>query len=180
MAVTSTNGDVIGGWSIELAQLRIGFTRFLYPFLAGLLLSRIFKPGFIKNSFIYCTISIIFILSFPRIGGTTHLWLNGLYDSLSIIILFPLIVYMGASGQMKGKNSEAICQFLGNISYPIYIVHYPLIYIYSAWVVDKKITLSNAWPMGLVLLSGAIMLAYATFSLYDLPIRKWLSQKFMR
>lgn len=180
MAVTSTNGDVIGGWSLELAQLRIGFTRFLYPFLAGLLLSRIFKPGFIKNSFIYCSILIIFILSFPRIGGTSHLWLNGLYDSLSIIILFPIIVYMGASDMLKGKNSEALCQFLGNISYPIYIVHYPLIYIYSAWVVDKKIPLSNGWPMGLLLLSGAIMLAYASFKLYDLPLRKWLSQKFMR
>jgi peptidoglycan/LPS O-acetylase OafA/YrhL len=180
MAVTSPNGDVIGGWSIEPAQLRIGFTRFLYPFLAGLLLSRIIRPGFIKNSFIYCSMFIILILSFPRIGGTTHLWLNGLYDSLSIIILFPLIVYMGASGQVKGKNSQALCQFLGNISYPIYIVHYPLIYIFSAWVVDNKITLSHAWPMGLGLLSGAIILAYASFKLYDLPLRKWLSQKFMR
>ena len=180
MAVTSPNGDVIGGWSIEPAQLRIGFTRFLYPFLAGLLLSRIIRPGFIKNSFIYCTMFIILILSFPRIGGTNDLWLNGLYDSLSIIILFPLIVYMGASSQVKGKNSQALCQFLGNISYPIYIVHYPLIYIFSAWVVDNKITLSNAWPMGLVLLSGAIILAYASFKLYDLPLRKWLSKKFMR
>ena len=180
MAVTSPNGDVIGGWSIEPAQLRIGFTRFLYPFLAGLLLSRIIRPGFIKNSFIYCTMFIILILSFPRIGGTNDLWLNGLYDSLAIIILFPLIVFMGASGQMKGKNSQVLCQFLGNISYPIYIVHYPLIYIFSAWVVDNKITLSNAWPMGLVLLSGAIILAYASFKLYDLPLRKWLSQKFMR
>jgi peptidoglycan/LPS O-acetylase OafA/YrhL len=123
---------------------------------------------------------IILILSFPRIGGTNDLWLNGLYDSLSIIILFPLIVYMGASGQMKGKNSQALCQFLGNISYPIYIVHYPLIYIFSGWVVDNKITLSNAWPVGLVLLLGAIILAYVSFKVYDLPLRKLLSQKFMK
>jgi len=180
LAVTSPNGDVIGGWSIKLAQLRIGFTRFLYPFLAGLLLSRLFKPGLIKNSFIWCSLFIIFILSFPRIGGNNNLWLNGLYDSLSIIILFPLIVCIGASGQVKGKNSQVLCEFLGNISYPIYMVHYPLIYIFSAWVVNNKVTLSNAWPMGLVVLLGAITLAYASFKLYDLPVRKWLSQKFMR
>lgn len=179
MAVTSPNGDVIGGWSLEPAQLRIGFTRFLYPFLAGLLLSRIIRPGRIRNSFIYCSLFIILILAFPRIGGATHLWQNGLYDSLSIIFLFPLIVYMGVSGQVKGKYSVAVCQFLGNISYPIYIVHYPLIYIFSAWVVDNNITLQHAWPMGLVLLSGAIVLAYACFKLYDVPVRKWLSQKFM-
>jgi len=180
LAVTSPNGDIIGGWSIELAQLRIGFTRFLYPFLVGLLLSRIFKPGLIKNSFIWCSLFIILILSFPRIGGNNNLWLNGLYDSLSIIILFPLIVCIAASGQVKGKNSQAFCKFLGNISYPIYIVHYPLIYIFSAWVVDNKISLSSAWPIGLVVLLGAITLAYASFKLYDLPVRKWLSQNFMR
>lgn len=180
MAVTSPNGDVIGGWSIEPMQLKIGFTRFFYPFLAGLLLSRIIKPGFFKNAFLYCTILIMLILSFPRIGGLTDVWQNGLYDSLTIVILFPFIVYMGASGHVKGKLSQAFCQFLGNISYPIYIVHYPLIYIYSSWVVDNKINISHAWPMGLVLFAGAIMLAYASFRFYDLPTRKWLSQKFMK
>jgi peptidoglycan/LPS O-acetylase OafA/YrhL len=33
-------GDVIGGWSLEPLQLRIGFTRVMYPFFAGLLLYR--------------------------------------------------------------------------------------------------------------------------------------------
>src|SRR5262249_38940813 len=41
LAVTSRHGDLIGGWSIEPHQFRIGFTRLLYPFFAGLLLSRI-------------------------------------------------------------------------------------------------------------------------------------------
>ncbi len=37
--------------SLEPAQLRIGFTRLLYPFFAGLLLSRVVKPGRIKHAF---------------------------------------------------------------------------------------------------------------------------------
>jgi peptidoglycan/LPS O-acetylase OafA/YrhL len=40
LAVTGGQGDLIGGWSLEPAQLRIGFTRLMYPFFAGLLLSR--------------------------------------------------------------------------------------------------------------------------------------------
>lgn len=43
-AVTNETGDLIGGWSFNAQHLRIGFTRLAYPFLAGLLLSRIFKP----------------------------------------------------------------------------------------------------------------------------------------
>jgi hypothetical protein len=50
-AVTCKSGDLTGGWSLNEEQLGIGFTRVGYPFFAGLLLSRIVKPGHINNSF---------------------------------------------------------------------------------------------------------------------------------
>ncbi|MCB0636755.1 MAG: acyltransferase, partial [Lewinella sp.] len=40
LAVFGGHGDVIGGWALDGAQLHVGFVRLLYPFLAGLLLSR--------------------------------------------------------------------------------------------------------------------------------------------
>lgn len=46
-------GDVIGGWSLEPIQLCIGLTKLLYPFFAGLLLSRICKPGRIPHAFLW-------------------------------------------------------------------------------------------------------------------------------
>lgn len=179
LAVTSPNGDVIGGWSVEPGQLRIGFTRLLYPFFAGLLLSRICKPGRIKHAFLWCSIMVVLFFSIPRIGGTGHLWMNGLYDSLCIIFIFPLIVFMGASGEVKGKFSSKICKFFGDISYPLYIVHYPLIYIFTAWVVDNKVPLREAWPVGLLLILSSITIAYACLKLYDVPVRKWLAKRFI-
>src|SRR5476651_2565985 len=87
LAVTSPNGDVIGGWSLEWPQIRIGLSRVLYPFFAGLLLSRVITITRIKHGFLKCSLFIIVVLAVPRIGGTEHVWMNGLYDSLSIIIL---------------------------------------------------------------------------------------------
>ena len=178
-AVTSANGDVIGGWSIEPTQFRLGLTRLMYPFFAGLLLSRICKPGSIKHAFLWCSLLVIIVLSMPRIGGSEHVWMNGLYDSLSIIVVFPLIVYMGASGNVKGKFATKICNFFGDISYPIYITHYPLIYIYTAWVVDNKVSMQQVWPIGLLVLFSAIAIAYGCLKLYDIPVRKWLAKRFM-
>lgn len=178
LAVTSPNGDVIGGWSVEPAQFRIGLIRLLYPFFAGLLLSRVVKPGKIRNAFIWCSLMVVTILSFPRVGGSENLWMNGLYDSLSIIFLFPLIVYMGASGEVKGKYMEKSCRFLGDISYPLYITHYPLIYIFTSWAIDNKIPMTEAWPVALLLLASAITIAYASFKLYDVPVRKWLTKRY--
>jgi len=66
---------------------------------------------------------------------------------------------------------------LGNLSYPVYIVHYPFIYIFSAWVVDGKLSFAQAWPVGLLLFFGVLALAYLSLRLYDIPVRKWLSKK---
>jgi peptidoglycan/LPS O-acetylase OafA/YrhL len=105
--------------------------------------------------------------------------MNGLYDSLSIIFIFPLVVFMGASGEVNGKFASKICKFFGDISYPIYIIHYPLIYIFTAWVVDNNVPIADAWPTGLLVLFASIAIAYACLKLYDIPVRKWLAKRFI-
>ena len=179
LALTSANGDIIGGWSIEPEQLHVGFARLMYPFFAGLLLSRIGKIKKIDHAFLLCSVLFVIFFAIPRIGGTANLWMNGLYDSLTVIIIFPSIVYLGAGGEVKGKYAAKLCKFLGDISYPIYITHYPLIYMYTAWVSDNKIPLQKAWPVGLLLILSAIGIAYACLKLYDEPVRKWLGKKFL-
>src|SRR5690606_14744321 len=180
MAITSSTGDVVGGWSLDQTQLRIGFTRLLYPFFAGLLLSRVCKPGRIKNAFLWSSLLVVVTLSMPRIGGYENLWMNGLYDSLSIIILFPLIVYIGASGKVNGKFGRKICKFLGDISYPIYITHFPMIYIFTGWVVDNNVSMLEAWSMAAFVFFASIVIAYASLKLYDVPVRTWLAKRFLK
>jgi len=177
--ITSPNGDIIGGWSLTGEQLEIGFRRLLYPFLMGLLLSRVYKKKHISHGFFLCSLLIVVCLAMPRIGGHEHLWMNGLYESGTILLVFPIIVLIGASGRIENKTTSKICTFLGNISYPVYIVHYPFIYIFSAWVVDNKLSLVQAWPVGLLLLAGVLVLAYLGLKLYDIPVRKWLSKKLL-
>ena len=180
-AVTSKTGDVIGGWSIDALQLRIGFTRLMYPFFAGLLLSRIVKPTRISHSFLWCGLLLVVVFSMPRIGGKEHLWMNGLYDSLTVILMFPLIVYMGASGEIAGKLASRVCKFFGDISYPIYITHYPLIYMYTGWVSDHPgVGLGQALPYALATFVSSVVIAYACLKWYDEPVRRWLQKHWLR
>ncbi len=177
--LTGPTGDVIGGWSLEPAQLRIGFTRVLYPFFAGLLLFRTARFPQLKNAFLWSSLLVIATLAMPRIGDAEHLWMNGLYESLCIIFVFPLIVFLGTGGEPKGKWSKRTCRFLGDISYPIYITHYPLIYIYTAWVYDKKVSLRDGYRIALLVLTSAILIAYACLKFYDEPVRRWLKKKIL-
>lgn len=174
-------GDLIGGWTLNETQLNIGFTRLLFPFFAGILLCRMGKLIRINGGFWLCSLMIAIILSVPRIGGSGHLWMNGLYESFAVIILFPLIISIGAGSEIKNKRSIKACKFLGDISYPLYITHYPLIYIYTAWVVDNNIPLGgHGLLVGLTLLIGSICIAYACLKLYDEPVRDYLKKRFLR
>lgn len=178
-AVLGPKGDVIGGWALEPAQLQLGFTRLLYPFFAGLLLSRVVRPGRVKHAFPLCAAGIAAILAMPRFGGPDTLWMNGLYETVCIVLLFPLIVWLGASGDVGTGLGARVCGWLGAISYPLYIVHYPIIYTYTAWVIGNKLTLVDAMPVALASMLASVLLAWACLRFYDIPLRRWLGKRFM-
>ena len=185
MAVT--RGDIIGGWALNSEQIYVGFTRLLYPFLAGLLLSRISKPKKLNNAFLWTTLILTIVLAIPRIGGAQQGYLNGIYDSLIVIVVFPILVYMGSCGQIVSDRVKKLATFLGNLSYPLYITHYPIMYIFMAWVARNELyvdpTSTDKLPQliiaSLATLITSILLGHYLFKIYDLPIRSWLTKKCM-
>lgn len=178
MAITSPNGDVSGGWTLNVEHVRIGFIRTMYPFFAGLLMARVAQPVKIKNALLWCALLLTIILYMPRIGGDEKLWMNALYESVCIILLFPLIVYLGAGAGKLNKTENKLCRFLGDIYYSLYMVHYPLVYFYVAWISNNNgVTINKAWPYAIVILFGSLILAYASLKWYDEPLRKWLRKK---
>jgi peptidoglycan/LPS O-acetylase OafA/YrhL len=178
-AVFGTRGDLIGGWSIDAKQLHIGFARLLFPFFAGILLMRIGKRIHIKGAFGICSLLLVVALSLPRFGGAQHHWINGLYEVLCVIILFPIIVAIGAGEKRVDGPSIRIARFFGDLSYPLYITHYPLIYIYTAWVVQNKVPPARGVEWGALVLIGSVSIAYTSLKLYDEPVRRWLTRKFL-
>lgn len=170
---------VIGGWSLTPDQLCIGATRLLYPFFAGLMISRVNRLIKVKGGFWWCSLLVVVLLVMPRIGGMTQMWMNGLYESVTIIILFPLIVSMGAGSSVTGR-SVPVCKFLGEISYPLYITHYPLIYAQMAWArhhPDASLGMTIFVCASVFVM--AIAIAYASLKLYDLPVRAWLKKNWL-
>lgn len=81
-------GDICAGFSLTGPEFTCGFLRLLYAFSAGLLLSRVFKPTYIKGAFWICSLAIIVLLAVPRLGGAEHLWINGLYDTICFALFF--------------------------------------------------------------------------------------------
>lgn len=171
-----TQGNNIGGWTLDVEQCRVGLTRLMFPFFGGLLLFRLCKPGRVRHGFWWCSLLLVAALAMPHVGGAENFHLNGLYDAFCIIVIFPVVVFMGAS-DIPGDISSRASRFLGNISYPLYITHYPIVYLYLAWLHDSGATFSQALPVAAGVLLLCMAVAYGCLKLYDEPVRAWLSRR---
>lgn len=171
---------VIGGWSLDAEQGYIGLVRLLYPFFCGLLMSRVGRFIRVRGGFWWCSLLIVVMLCMPCIpGGVKGTWTcgNGIYNAVCILLLFPLVVAMGAGSRVTDRRSAAVCDFLGRISYPLYITHYPWIYVQMRWMTTHAdAPLSQHVAVAVSLLIVAVLLAYATMRLYDEPVRRWLRE----
>lgn len=180
--------DVIGGWSITPDQMYVGFSRLLYPFLCGLLISRLLpkfitkenpsgSPLGIRGGFWWASLLLVVLFAVPQIGGKSCV-ADGLYQVFAIVVMFPVIVLIGAGSKTTDKRSAKWCETLGNLSYPLYITHFPLMYMQMAWVSRHKD--SPVWHhvvLNLGILLVAIGIAWAFLKLYDEPVRAWLKKK---
>ncbi|WP_308663735.1 acyltransferase [uncultured Alistipes sp.] len=179
-------GDLSGyghlgvGWTLAGSNFPGGMLRLLFAFPAGLLLARRFRPVRIRGAFWLCSLSLAVLLAMPYVGSEQNHLFNGLYDTLSTLLLFPMLLWLGASGHATDAATARICGFLGDISYPLYMVHYPSMYLFYAWVWNHGYTFSEVWPVAAALFAGNILLAWFVLKIYDEPLRRLLTARFLR
>lgn len=182
-AITDVSGygNIGVGWTLDAVNFLGGSLRMLFPFSLGMLLARNFKPIKVRGAFWICTILLIVLFSVPFLEGTESFSRNGVYEAFCIIIAFPILLWIGASGSTTDNRSTKICKFLGDISYPLYVVHYPFMYLFYAWLIKNQLyTFGETWQVALGVYAWNILIAYLCLRLYDEPVRKYLANRFLR
>ena len=165
---------VVGGWSTDPDQLLIGITRLLYPFFMGLLLSRMHWLIRLRAGFWWCSLAVVAALAMPHITNEANSLPDGIYQAVAILVVFPLIVSAGAGSHVTGRSAR-LCIWLGRLSFPLYITHYPIVYAQRAWHCSHA-----SLPVGvqvmffLCCVVASVLLAQACLKLYDEPVRRWL------
>jgi len=95
-----------------------------------------------------------------------------------VLVVFPAIVLFGSNDVPSGIMAK-IAAFAGEVSYPLYAVHLPLMYLLIGAMRAAHI---NANPILLAFPVMAVLAAcsWAVLKLYDEPVRKWFSAKTRR
>jgi peptidoglycan/LPS O-acetylase OafA/YrhL len=150
-----------------------GGIRVFFSFLAGMLVYR--SKWIIKTSFGFIPMSILLAAAFLFPFSEK---VNYITDPIIVILYFPFLVALGAGATSRASTSK-ICKFSGEISYPLYMIHYPFLWVFLSYVekVNPNMTqLQVIIPIGVVLL---ISLAYSIMVWIDVPIRTYLRRKIL-
>jgi peptidoglycan/LPS O-acetylase OafA/YrhL len=145
-----------------------GLARVTFPFFAGVLIYRC-SPKLSLSGYAVAPLAIA-LYGALTVQMFTDKWM---FDTVAIILLFPLIVIAGANCR-NGTALAVPSLLLGELSYPIYATHQPLLRIVAN---GARMTGRNWSPVSLVFASTSICLAFAFLAsrLFDLPVRAYLS-----
>lgn len=173
--VMTTHLDMDVGYSVS----SIGLARVGSSFFLGILLYRAYQSGFRIQLYgslpaalaAFCIVATALLLA-VSISGEAASW----YDLAAVSLGFPLIVYLGACAQVPPKWA-GICTFLGDFSYPLYALHYPLTFpIRALYFLHPEL----GWPAQLLSFATLSALVPATWwvgRVYDAPVRRYLTRK---
>lgn len=98
----------------------------------------------------------------------------------AVLLILAVFPYLIMAGTMVGEGSFAkpVDAFLGNLSYPLYALHIPIIWTLSGLCKAMKVGFvdSPVWN-GVFILPITVTIVYLVFLLVDQPVRKWLSKR---
>ena len=179
-ALMTEDGGIAYGWSSEPTNFFGGALRMLYAYPMGLLMARIFKerqPKPIKgHMFLLCSLALIVLLGLPFLGNKD---VETIYQLICIFSFFPTIIWYAARGTVVGFKQKVV-SFIGRLSYPLYAVHFPLVYLYITWVGRDGHPYegySQPWIPAIITIVAAELIAILCLLFYDEPLRKWLTKK---
>lgn len=169
-------GSLDAGWGYSnfwMAPIRL-----VFPFVTGLWLYRVhdrlprIKVGFLPLTVVLLAAFMVPVL--PKLGSFTC---NGLYDALCVLLVFPAIIIVGAHSE-AGAGMMGLCKASGRLSYPLYMTHYPFMYVYANWVETTHPAHGAQIKIALLLAPFVLFFAWLAVKFFDEPVRTWLTRRY--
>lgn len=167
------HGNLDIGFSWGWKSSGAGFSRAMFGVFLGIFLYRnisYFSKFMFKASPWLSIIIIVFVLMSPSFGK-----IDPIIDFIVVLFVFPVCVFWAA--QDTSKKITSVLLVLGTASYPMYVFHVPIGSLVSH--AAKGLPAAYAPISGIIFVFAIILLSIWLEKVYDIPIRRWLSKKFL-
>lgn len=161
-----------GGWSGR--TIPIAITRTTFSFVAGVVIFHLSagrprrRSRWVLPLVAAALITLMAQPLSPRWSDTVHL--------VSVAVLFPAFLWLAATHEPP-QALTATTAWLGDLSYPLYAIHYPLLAIYVAAAGPQQ---GRVVVYCLIYLALSVAAAYLALRCYDAPLRRWMSHRLKR
>lgn len=163
-------GNLPGGWSSR--NFWDGGARVAFSFLAGLLIYRMGWRLRTRLGFGALSLLLLLALTMPYAPGG---WIR---EVAVIVVYFPLLLALGA-GATVSPRVERLCKFSGDLSYPLYMTHYSVIWIWGDFASKYKLaTAGNRLTLDVICgVATMVAVAWLVMVAYDKPVRAYLRSR---
>lgn len=170
VATASSYDGLNAGW--KWGELPAGFVRVGFAFFAGVGLYRLrgtrHWPALALPFPLLALLLTAALLPSLLPGGA-----NAAYDLAMTMLVFPALIVLASNDRAAGRWN-GVMRVSGELSYPLYITHFPLLALSEALL--WRLHLPNLAMLGLsVAIAAVAALVFARA--FDVPVRKWLSRK---
>jgi peptidoglycan/LPS O-acetylase OafA/YrhL len=157
----------------EAASFAAGAARVGYSFFCGVALQRLTRPhpsDHRRPGPISAVGLLALILWSPMLIDSRF------FDPMVVLFAFPAVLVLAVQGEPTGVTRR-ISLFVGDVSYPLYVTHFPIMQLFLYAVGPRK-------PVGTTLalliageLAAIAAVAVLVLMLYDRPLRAWLRKR---
>jgi peptidoglycan/LPS O-acetylase OafA/YrhL len=165
-AITIGNISLGPDW----ATLPFGLARVGFSFSVGIIFAGCWKEERRRATFLAAVLIGVFAF-FLMVGMPARVRI--IYNPLVAILVFPSILWLGSIWEVP-RMFRRSCAFLGDISYPLYAIHFPLLVIFARFQQRHLNSPLGPGAWGAFLVSMLIISALLV-SFYDAPLRAYVS-----
>lgn len=140
------------GWAWE--NFSGGMMRTVFSFCAGVVLYRVLPSGWRKQSYA----SLLPILGMTIVIGVMVPEAYRIhFEILAVVLILPVLLFLGCLLEAPNPVVRRIFGLLGDLSYPIYVIHWPLLSIAAPVLLGLQLPPSLSIAVFLI---GIMLIAY--------------------
>ncbi len=165
------HGEVRGpGWM--WAHLDAGLARVMFDFFAGVAIYRLRETVKLPALPWWAAIAVFVAVIAAAPQGPWRV----IYDIAAALVLMPALVALASESVVRGAVAKA-CAVSGLLSYGVYVLHVPLLGVIGTAAAVTGVQLGEGPVLALAVAVAAAIAAWLANSLYDRPVRRWLSAR---
>lgn len=151
----------------------VGVIRVSFSFFFGVAMYRLHLQGRLPQPKI--PPPLVLLMAVAAFAVHTEGSTRQLTDAISILVLFPILLC--ASVAKEPSAGLAAYSFSGLVSYPLYVVHLPVIYVTQSALAQLPGGMVGRTPLfAVVMIPALLVLCWALATYYDIPTRKALAR----